>query len=97
MNCTMIVPPFEFAWFASYSRVLSPKVHALVQAHENEKMHCKDKGVHMKEKAGKDNEGKMVVHKELDALIVQFYNAKILLLTAGCVISLRFDGLKVCW
>ena len=51
----------------------------------------------MKEKAGKDNEGKMVVHKELDALIVQFYNAKILLLTAGCVISVRFDGLKVCW
>ena len=68
-----------------------------MQAHENEKMHCKDKGVHMKKKAGKDIEGNMVVHKELDALIVQFYNAKILLLTACCVISLRFDGLKVCW
>ena len=38
-----------------------------MQVHENEKMHCKDKGVHMKEKAGKENEGKMVVHKELDA------------------------------
>ena len=61
-----------------------------MQAHENEKMHCKDKGVHMKEKAGKDNESKMVVYKELDAL-------KILLLTACYVISLRFDGLKVCW
>ena len=72
MKCTMIVPPFEFAWFASYSRALSLNVHALVQAHENEKMHSKDKRVHMKEKAGKDNEGKMIVHKELDALIVQF-------------------------
>ena len=42
----------------------------------------------MKEKAGKDNEDKIVLHKERDALIVQFYNAKILLLTACCVISL---------
>jgi len=42
-----------------------------VQVHENVKKHCKDKGVHLKEKAGKDNEGKMAVHKELDALIVE--------------------------
>ena len=65
----------------------------------------------MKEKAGKDNEGKMIVHKELDALIVQLDTSQVYaaaavpkfaalianLLTACCVISLRFDGLKVCW
>ena len=31
----------------------------------------------MKEKAGTDNEGKMVVHKELDALIVDLHTSQV--------------------
>ena len=67
----------------------------MVQAHEAEKMHCKDMALHMKEKAGKDNEDKMDVHKELDALIVHLDTSKVYAAAAAPKFAALIANLQV--